>query len=885
MLPNQPPRWADRLLDWFCAPHLLEEVQGDLYERFLRNERLFGLPMARRQYAWEVITFLRPFALKRQPGEQSTTYTLSPAMIRNYLTVAWRNLLRNKTFAAINITGLAVGLATCLMIMLYVMHELSYDRYHAKADRMYRMTIIGQVEGKALNIAYCSVPAGPTLANDYPGVEAVTRVDNRQGTFIVTRGTESFKEEHVAHADSNFFDTFSIPLLKGRAGDVLTQPNTVVLNESTARKYFGNEDPVGQTITLGTLGLYRVTGVFKDIPSNTHFHYNIIGSLRSLKLRDTWLSSGIMTYIVLRPNFAISQLEARIPEMVRKHISSEMKQLLGVSLSDFQQKGNSFRFGFQPITDIHLHSHLEEEAEPNGDLKYVYIFSVIAVFILLLACINFMNLSTAGSAKRAREVGVRKVLGSHQGQLIGQFLSESMLVTFMALVIALGLVFMALPVFNQLAGTDFTFSALLSGRMIPAILLSSLLIGLLAGSYPAFFLSSFKPVSVLKGRFQTGARSGWLRHSLVTVQFMVSIGMIIGTLIVYRQLHFIQHKKVGFDKEQVLMVHDTYTLGDKTGAFKSELRRLAQVVDVTSGGYMPAGPSNHSVDGIRLEDGNPQATLYREKSFYIDDRYIHTLGIALAQGRNFLPAHPADQSAVLLNEAAVKRFGFKQPVGQQIWAVGDGSPNSQRRYTVVGVLKDFHFESMHEAIAPLIMFYGEDNYQMAIRIRTDKLPELLKTLETIWKAQTNNPFAYSFLNERFNAMYQSEERVGKLFGIFAGLTIFVACLGLFGLAAFTAQRRTKEIGVRKVLGASVASVVVLLSRDFLKPVLIALVIATPVAWYGMHQWLQDFAYRINVEWWVFALAGALAIAIALLTVSFQSIKAALVNPVKSLKTE
>ncbi len=880
-----PPRWADRLLSWFCAPHLLEEVQGDLYERFLRNVRIFGLPAARRQYAWEVITFLRPFALKRQPDEPLTTSILSPAMIRNYLTVAWRNLLRNKTFAAINITGLAVGLATCLMIMLYVVHELSYDRYHAKADRIYRMTILGQIEGKDLKIAYSSVPAGPTLASDYPGVEAVTRVDYQQGTFIVKRGTESFKEEHVAYADSNFFDTFSIPLLKGNTRDALTEPNTVVINESTARKYFGDKDPVGQTITLGTQGLYRVTGVFQDIPSNSHFHYNIIGSLRSLKLHETWLSSGIMTYIVIRPNYAISQLEARIPEMVRKHVSSEMKQLLGVSLSEFQQKGNSFRFGFQPITDIHLHSHLEAEVEPNGDIKYVYIFSVIAAFILLLACINFMNLSTAGSAKRAREVGVRKVLGSQQGQLIGQFLSESLLVTFMALVIALGLVLITLPAFNQLAGTSFTFSALLSGRMIPAIILSGVLIGLLAGSYPAFFLSAFKPVSVLKGRLQPGSRSGWLRHSLVTVQFMVSIGMIIGTLIVYRQLHFIQHKKVGFDKEQVLMLHDTYTLGDKAGALKRQLAKLSQVVDITSGGYMPAGPSNRSVDGIRLEDGNPQATVYREKSFYIDDRYINTLGITLAQGRNFLPAHPADQSSVLLNEAAVKRFGFKQPVGKQIWAVGDGTPDSQRRYTVVGVVKDFHFESMHEAIAPLIMFYGEDNYQMALRIRTDNLSEFLKTLEKTWKAQTNNPFAYSFLDERFNAMYQSEERVGQLFGIFAGLTIFVACLGLFGLAAFTAQRRTKEIGVRKVLGASVASVVVLLSRDFLKPVLVALVMATPVAWYGMNQWLQDFAYRIHIEWWVFALAGLLAVVIALATVSFQSIRAALVNPVKSLKSE
>lgn len=729
-----------------------------------------------------------------------------------------------------------------------------------------------------------SVPAGPALAHDYAGIEDLTRL-YQEGTFVVKHDQERFKEEHVTFADSNFFKVFSIPLLKGNSKTVLTEPNTVVITETIAKKYFGEQEPVGQTLTLGTKGLFRVTGVCADVPSNTHFHFNIFGSLASVKLRDTWLSSGILTYVVLRPGYSIGQLEAKIPELIKKYVSTEMQQILGMSLTEFAKKGNSFSFQFQPITDIHLHSNIEAEIEPNSDIKYVYIFSIIAVFILLVACINFMNLSTAGSAGRAKEVGVRKVLGSLQQQLIGQFLSESVLVTFMALVVAVLIVVVALPSFNQLAGKQFTLSAIANGWMIPGMLLTCLLIGLLAGSYPAFFLSAFKPMSVLKGTLQTGARSGWLRNMLVTIQFMVSIVMITGTLVVYQQLHFIQNKKVGFDKDQVLILHDTYTLGNKTSAFKAELANLSQVRNVTLAGYLPAGPSNSATDAFRPDNGEPQSSPYREKNYYVDENYLPTLGIALAQGRNFSRAFPSDSAAVLLNESAVKRFGLKDPVGQQIWAVGDGSPTGQRKYTVIGVVKDFHFESMHQQIAPLVLFYGGDNYQMALRIRTDNIPGLVKTLEQTWKAQTDAPFAYSFLDERFSNMYQSEHRVGQLFGIFAGLTIIISCLGLFGLAMFTAQQRTKEIGVRKVLGASVASVVALLSKDFLKLVAIAIVIASPLAWYAMDRWLQDFAYKIELSWWVFGLAGVLAIGIALLTVSYQSVKAALMNPVKSLRSE
>ena len=889
-----PPRWAQKLLRWWGHPDTLEEVQGDLLELYAYWVQTVGVQKARWRYVLSVLKLLRPLAKRPSNQDYSTRnapagsrgplFSLRPVMLRNYLKIAWRNLVLHKAFTAINIVGLAVGLATCLLIVLFVLHELSYDRYHAKADRTYRLIIYGQISGKEVKAAESSVPAGTALAHDYAGIEAVTRL-HQEGTFIVKRDHEAFKEEHVVFADSNVFETFSIPFLKGNPKTALTEPGTVVITETIARKYFGEQDPIGQTLTLGTQGLFRVTGVCQDVPSNTHFHYAIFGALQSIQLRDTWLTSGILTYLVLRPGYSADAIQAKIPEMVKKYVGPELQQLLGMSYTEFVRKGNTFGFQLQPITAIHLQSDLEHEIEPNSDIKYIYIFSIIAVFILLVACINFMNLSTAGSAGRAKEVGIRKVLGSLQQQLIGQFLSESVLVTFLALVVAVLIVVAALPSFNQLAGKQFTLSAITDGWTLPGMVLACLLIGLLAGSYPAFFLSAFKPMSVLKGSLQTGVRSGWVRNSLVTIQFIVSIAMIIGTLVVYQQLNFIQNKKVGYNKDQVLILHDSYTLGNKTDAFKAELSKLSQVRNVTLAGYLPAGPSNSASDGFRLANGEPQSTPYREKNYYVDENYLQTLGIALAQGRNFSRAFPSDSAAILLNESAVKRFGFKNPVGQQIWAVGDGSPTSQRKYTVIGVVKDFHFESMHQHIAPLVLFYGGDNYQMALRIRTDNISDLVKMLEQTWKAQTDAPFAYSFLDERFSNMYQSEQRVGQLFGIFAGLTIIISCLGLFGLAMFTAQQRTKEIGVRKVLGASVVSVVALLSKDFLKLVAIAIVIASPVAWYVMDRWLQDFAYKIELSWWVFALAGFLAIGIALVTVSYQSIKAALMNPVKSLRSE
>jgi putative ABC transport system permease protein len=861
-----------------------EDVQGDLHEFYQKRLTQVSARQANKDYWLAALQYLTPYFFSNQSKNHNSTISLSPIMLRNYLKIAWRNLMLRKAYTAINILGLAIGLAACLLIVLFIQHELSYDKYHAKTKRMYRMTINGMLAGKGITATYASAPAGPALIREIPGIETTTRMVSR-GTFIVKKGTESFKEERVIFADSNFFNVFSIPLLKGNPKTILREPKTLVITQTIANKYFGDADPIGKTLTFGEKDVYRITGLCKDVPSNTHFHYDMFASINGEQLGAKWLSSGALTYVVLREGYSVEKLNAAMPAIVDKYIGPEIKEFIGISHAEFKKRGDKIEFVFQPIADIHLKSHIDGEIEANSDIKYVYIFSAIALFILMIACINFMNLSTAGSANRAKEVGIRKVLGSVQGQLIGQFLSESVLVTFMALGAALVIVAVALPYFNQLSGKAFDVSILVKGMMLPAILLSCLFIGLLAGSYPAFFLSAFKPVSVLKGKISAGFKSSWLRSTLVTTQFVVSIGMIIGTIVVYRQLSFIQNKKVGFDKDQVLILHDTYVLGQKLNTFKDEIKQLSQVANATMAGYIPAGASNSGGDGFELVNGSDHPVTYRDKTYNIDDDYLPTLGITLAAGRNFSRNIRSDTAAVLINEAAAKEFGFKNPIGQQLRTIGNGEPLSKRTYTVIGVVKNFHFESIHNHIAPLVMYYGADTYQMAIRVRTSDIPNLLTALEQKWKGQTDNPFSYSFLNERFNKTYLLEQRTGQLFSIFATLTIIISCLGLFGLAMFTAQQRTKEIGVRKVLGASVLSVVVLLSKDFVRLILIAILIVTPIAWFVMNQWLKDFAYRVEISWWIFAVAGVLAIAVALLTVSFQSIKAALMNPIKSLRSE
>ncbi|GAB3908108.1 ABC transporter permease [Larkinella knui] len=806
-------------------------------------------------------------------------------MLRSYFKIAWRNLVRNRAFSAINIIGLAIGLATCLLISLFVLNELSYDRFHAKANQIVRVVFRGTVQGGKMNEAHVMPPVARTLRADYPEVEEATRL--RVGgmpRFLI--GDKLFNEERMAFVDSNFFRVFSFPLLQGNPKTALTQPNTVVLTKPTALKLFGREDVVGQTLQVkDSPTLLTVTGVMDEIPTNSHFHFDIFTSMASLPdgQSTSWMTSEFFTYLVLTKGYDYKQLEAKLPQVVEKYMGPQIEKAFGMNYALFRQKGNDLGLFLQPLTDIHLYSDSGYQLEPAGNIQYVYLFGAVAVFVLLIASINFMNLSTAGASKRAKEVGIRKVMGSIRLELAGQFLIESILLTAIAMVVALALVYLTLPVFNSLSGKALKFNFVDAPWLLPGLLLFGLFVGILAGSYPAFFLASFKPVAVLKGRFSAGKTSIGLRSGLVVFQFFIAILLMVGTTVVYQQLDFIQHKKLGYDKDQVLVLSNTWALGPKEEVFRDLLLQDPRVVNVSHSGYLPAGPSNNN--NFMVYGDNNSTQLVKTLRYDIDYNYIATLGMKMVAGRNFSKAYGTDSTGIILNETAAKLFGWNEK------ATGHTITHLDREgvsptYRVVGVVKDFHFRSLHEKITPLVMVLAKTNGTMIVKVKTRELGGLLTSIKKQWAAfKPDQPFSYSFLDERFMQTYEAEQKIGKILGIFSGLTIFVACLGLLGLAIFTAEQRTKEIGVRKVLGASIGSIVGLLSREFVKLVLIAIVLASPIAWYAMNQWLQAFEYRIAVEWWMFVLAGFLAIAVALLTISFQSIKAALMNPVSSLRGE
>ncbi|MCE6989949.1 ABC transporter permease [Dyadobacter sp. CY323] len=809
-------------------------------------------------------------------------------MIKNYFKIAWRTLLRNRVFSAINIAGLGIGLASCMLISLYVFDELSFDRHNEKADQIVRVFFKGTIQGGKMNESHVMPPTAAALKADYPEVLAATRL-REGGAPLVLIDQKLFTDDRMAFVDSNFFQVFTVPFLQGNPNNALLEPNNLVISETLADKYFGKTNALGKLIKFKEWNkTYKVSGVMKDMPKNAHFRFEMLGSMSSLDdaKSTSWMISEFFTYLVLPKGYDYKRLEAKLPQTVAKYMGPQLTHAFGMSLSEFRKKGNDIGLYLQPLTDIHLHSDFEYDLSANGDLRYVYIFSAVAIIMLVIACINFMNLSTAGSSKRAREVGVRKVMGSEKIELVGQFLMESLLLTGIALVLAAGICLIALPLFNELSGKELSLSLDEIPGLIPLLLIFGIFVGVFAGSYPAFFLSSFKPISVLKGSaasIKLGSRSNiGLRSSLVVFQFFISITLIVGTTVVYQQLKFIQNKKLGYNKEQVLVV-PAWALGKNQSVFKEELLRDSRVSNISQSGYVPAGPSGNN--NYTMSPENNSSNLIKTLRFEVDYDYLATLGMEMAEGRNFSKEYGMDSTAIILNETAAKAFGFNKNAINKTVERRDNE-GKVATFHVIGIVKDFHFKSLHERITPLVMTLAKDNGWMIVKIKTKEVSGLLSTMQKQWESfKPDLPFTYSFLDERFNQTYKAEQKTGKILGVFAGLTIFVACMGLFGLAIFTAEQRNKEIGVRKVLGASVAGIVALLSKDFLKLVAIAMVLAVPAAWYMMDKWLQDFEYRIRISWWMFAFAGLLSVAVALFTVSFQSIKAALINPVKSLRSE
>ena len=810
-------------------------------------------------------------------------------MLKNYFNVALRNLFKHKLYSLINVLGLSIGLTCFLMISLYVVDELSYDNFHTDAERIYRMDFSGNINGSEFITALASAPAGPTMPEEFPEVEESTRLRG-SGNWTIRRKDEdnAYNEENVVFVDANFFTFWDFNLINGDAVTCLERPNTLVISQSVAEKIFGDDDPVGEIVVMDNDEDWEVTGVYEDMPSNSHFKYGIMLSMESREeaKQKFWMSFNFNTYIKLAEGSEAAELEAKFPDLIQKYIGPEIEQFMGASMEEFEEAGNSAGFYLFPLTDIHLYSEKLGELDTNGDIKYVLIFTAIAMFILILACINFMNLSTARSAGRAKEVGVRKVMGAYKSQLRKQFLTEAFLITLISILIAYSLAFVLLDQFNQLADKVMAFNSLLSPQFILIMIGVLIVVGFLAGSYPAFFLSKFRPVEVLKGKLNLGLKGGGLRSTLVVLQFCVSIIMIIGTAIVYQQLSYIQNKKLGFSKDHVLLVHNPWMMGDKSESYKNEVLQYAKIKSATLSGFLPV-PSNNN-NNLWFPGANPtKDESYVFSEFRVDHDYLKTLDIEIKEGRDFSRDFPSDSSAILLNEAAVDRLGWDEAIGKKLSTYGGSQENpTVETFTVVGVVKNFHFQSLRNSIEPLLFELGRSRGFLSLKIETEDIPATVSYLEEKWtEFAPGQPFEYSFLDQHFNDMYDSEQKLGNIFGVFAFLAIFIACLGLYGLAAFTAEQRKKEIGVRKVLGATIMSIIMLLSREFLKLVGIAFVIASLISYYFMNKWLEDFENRTKMNFTVFLLAGFLALVIAWVTMSFQSWNAARVNPAKSLKDE
>jgi len=858
---NKPPIIAEWLLTRLTYYNYKFYCIGDFRENYNRIYKEES-PRAAWMWYWQQV-------MRSIPSYLSNTITQGTSMLKNYVKIAIRNLLRHRGYSAINIFGLSIGIACSVLIALFVMDDLSFDDYHDNANQIFRVAARGQIGNTKIAQVWTPALLPRTLIKEYPEIIQAISV-NKSGPVPVTYNESVIFEKRVFFADSSFFNVFTFPFKKGNPTTALSEPNTVVLTETTANKYFNHEDPMDKTITIGTRD-FKITGIVSDVPVNSHFHFDMVYSIISnSNFQSTqWFNNNFKTYIQLQKEYDFKQLEAKFPDFVLRNLYAGTPPT----------EGNYWEFFLQPLTDIHLTSDISGEFEPNSNKTYVLMFSFISIFVLLIACVNFMNLTTAKAAGRAKEIGIRKVVGSFKIQLIKQFLTESIVLSFVSTVTALLLIELILPVYNNFIGRNLSVPYG-DPLVLPGLAVLVLIVGFLSGIYPSFFLSSFKPVTVLKGNSGIGSSRSLLRNGLVVFQFTISIFLIIGTLVVQKQLDLLQNNKLGFDKEQVLVIKNARSLGNNRNSFKNELLNQSFVSSVSIAYRLPG--ESHDNWGMRPEGMN-ETTLNITET---DEDYLQTLKLEMVDGRFFLEDFPSDSVAIILNETAVKLFGWDDPIGKYIDVFG----NTNIRRKVIGVVKDYHYESKRQNIRPMSILningtLTSPNYAV-VRIDLENLNQNISRIEEIWNtASSNLPFEFSFLDEDYNSIYNNEKQTGTIFAIFSLLTILVASLGLFGLASFMADQRTKEIGIRKVLGASEASIIALFSKDFLKWTFIAVVIATPAGWIFMNNWLQNFAYKIDLSPQIFLTAGALALLTAVITVSYQSVKAAYTHPADSLRNE
>lgn len=816
-------------------------------------------------------------------------------MLRNYFKIAFRQIKKQKFYSAVNIMGLAIGVTCCLLITLYIQDELSYDQEHPNVDNLYRVVRDNYTEAGSARVTVTPPRLAQALVEEIPEVTMAARLNPyflNAGSNLVRKENvqENQYEEKFVYADPEFLEMFHVPLVRGEKKTALENPNTLVISEKIARKYFSQQDPVGKIFILNNDNEQRftITGVMENMPAQNHLQFDFLVSMSTLSdsyENPTWLSNSYYTYVTLADGIDPADLEEKTHDFIIKNLGPSFKEVAKMDLAQIHKEGYHVKFEFQPVTDIHLKSEDRfPQLQSNGDIRYVRLFGIIALFILIIALVNFVNLSTSRSANRAKEVGLRKVLGSFHQQLIQQFLSESVLMSLFAFIIGSAFAFLLLPYFNTFLGKELSFP-ITNVTFLLAVLGSALGAGLLAGLYPAFYLSKFQPAKVLKGKLSQGSKSGWLRSSLVVVQFAISIGLIVGTLVVKNQMDFIQNKKLGFDKDQVLIIQDTYTLEDQLPAFKDALKKLPEVKNATVTAFLPLADGDRSSSAFYLK-GHSESRNHKDvQTWAVDEDYISTLSMNLIKGRDFSADRLADSTSVIINETVVKELNLgDDPIGKIIKCNGGFFDSTD--YQVIGVVEDFHFESLRGEVQGTVLFRYSSPRMTSVKTTAVEMERLISKAESVWKTFVpTQPFRYSFLDERFAKMYETEHQAGTLFSIFSMLAIFIACLGLLALATFMTEQRMKEIGIRKVLGASVPNIVFQLSKKFLLYVLIGLLIAAPIAWIQMNNWLENFAYRIEMEWWMIALAGTLAISIAFLTVGSKTLYAALTNPVESLRNE
>ena len=792
-------------------------------------------------------------------------------MFKNYFIIVWRNLVKSKVFSFINIMGLTIGITVCMMIYLFIMNEFSFDRFHKNNDRIYRVMRGFESDGKSSRVAYLSGLYAPALLNDFKG-QIVSAVSISENDNLFTVGTKSFHEKKELDVDTGFFNLFSFPLIKGNPSTVLKDMNSVVLTETTAKKYFGSVDnAIGKIVTLNKETPLRVTGIAKDVPSNSHLNFDILVPLERDKdagWMTRWINNGVYTYIQLAPNVTQAQIEKQFPAFVEKYLGRDLRKY-----------GYNCSLSLTPLKDVYFDSTSLDSIK-HGDKTVVYIFLSIAILILLIACINFMNLSTIRAAERSKEVGLRKVLGALRNNLVWQFIGESVLLTTISCIFSVGLLLLVMPWYDQLLG----YTLNVSWNTFPLYLFLAgiiLVVGFLAGSYPAFFLSAFSPMQALKGKLKLGKGGASFRQVLVVVQFSISVFLIVGTIIITKQMSYVKNKQLGYNKEQTVIVPiDNRDIYNNLNSFKTELQNQSTVQSVSAMSGEPGG----FFDGQAF-DVEGHTEIWNANTEFADFEFVKTLGLKIIAGRDFSSQFPTDTTdAVLINKTAAAKLGWtpQQAIGK--WIQNTVADNTKRR--IIGVVDDFYFQSLKQQINGLVISPAVDRRQILVRLKPGNLQAGLALIKTAYnKAAPAYPFEYKFLDQQFGELYQKDIRQQTILSVFAGLAIFVACLGLFGLASFTATKRFKEIGVRKVLGSSVKGIVLLLSKDLLKPVLIATCIALPVGYWATEKWLQNFAYKTSLSWWVFLIAAITTFGIAFITVCFKAIKAAMANPVKSLRTE